>query len=564
MNYYLQTRSSEYGGRVHGDRHIPSSAPVISNASSPPDISKATSVAQTSSSFSEKTPLPKPALVSPAPLQPPDKTLSEKCKVDYHRPRMLEQDKNDEKHLKNKRVCEELVRMIHGKQSAQVRVSQLNLEDHPKKVLKSKKNRCSTQDIASGFMNDNNTRGIQLHSNVENISEVPAEAPEGKSMKKRGKYMGTNDGSKQPANSVSVRNDLCDVKSESQFVHKSNVAGRNHLSNPRHRRDDHILRREDKHISPSKDKHILRREDKRAVSGKLLRPRRLNRSDINARSKAKRVKGGGFSCKACRVHNLSKHDYYSHINGSVHFRKVKYCRKRRVACLKQAVSDAINNQVQRGDGNSVLFAELLTTVLSKQFTTHTSVDGHSYKPRLLQNQVSNIKACAKIPASTTMAGPSSEPQLLQTQAPEIQAHVEIEDSSGKTKTELAVDAEILAAPTSMAGPSYEAQLLQSQVSEIKARVEMENPSRETKPGLVVAAEILPPPFMTGPSCEPQLMRTQVSDTKAQVSESKKHVDIENLSDETKTVACPTEVKKTKAGASVSPQSGEGSESEQQL
>ncbi|XP_047148491.1 uncharacterized protein LOC124820773 [Vigna umbellata] len=689
-----QTWPSKDGGRVHGDRHIPSSAHVISNAPSPPDTSNTTPVVQPSSSFSGKTPLPKPA-----PLQPPDKTLSENCKVDYHKPRMLEQ--NDEKHQKNKRVCEELVQRsstIHGKQSGQVDISRLNLEDHTKKVQKSERNRCSTQDIASGFMDDNNTRDIQLHSNVETISEVPVEASEGKSREKGDKYMGTNDGSKQPANSVSVRNVLCDVKSESQFVHKSHVTGRNHLSKPRHtrddvksesqfvhkshvtgrnhlskprhtrddhilrreddhilrredkhilcreddhilhreddhilrreddhilrreddhilrredehilhREDDHILRREDKHILRSKGKHILPRGDKRAVSRKPLRPQGLYRPDINATLNAKSVelrKPGGknpmpFACDTCHLKLLSRQGYDAHIKEFTHIRKVEEVSKR-VTNLKQAVSDAINILVQRGDGNSALFVELLTTVLSKTQVTITE------------------------PAHTSVDGPSSEPQLLQS---EIQAHVDIEDSSGKTKTELAVDVEIPGAPTSMAGPSYEAQLLQSQVSEIKARVEKENPSRETKPRLVVAAEILAPTSMTGPSCEPQLLqtqgseikthvemenasgatkaelamaadipspasmsgpsyepllRTQASDTKAhvgienpsgeieielavtaevpaptsmtgvshepqllkaQVSESKKHVEIENLSDETKTVTCPTEVK----------------------
>jgi len=273
-----------------------------------------------------------------------------------------------------------------------------------------------------------------------------------------------------------------------------------------------------KRLNLSHDDLILSREDKQAVPVKPLRSKKLHRPDIKSRLKANRaqfrkgrnnpwVKVVPFTCNACHVKYMSRAAYDRHMNGSDHRAKLSES----VACLKQAVSDAINDQVQRGDGNSALFAELMTTVLSK-------------------TQVAAIEPvtcalAADIPAPTSLARPSSKPQLLHTQASEVQAQVETEDLSRKTKTELAVDAEILAAPTSMDGPSYEAQFLQTQVSEIKARVEMENASSETKTGLV-AAEILAPTFIAGPSCEPQLLPTQGSEIKT-------YVEVENPSGETK-------------------------------
>nr|KYP42139.1 hypothetical protein KK1_036453 [Cajanus cajan] len=335
------------GHGVGGGRHVPShsSGPAISNL---------------------------PARVQPP--VPPRKACCEICKVECNTPEILEQHRNGKKHQKNMRVHEELQRRnaINGQQSGQIPTSELNLTDQPEKVQESEKNGPPKQNMATGVIVDNHKKEIQLQNNAGNISEVPAEVPEGKTIdnsaagsrglkrKKKGgkgvKYMRTNDGSKavEPAQTVSFKCELCDVKCESQVVYQSHVTGRKHLSR---------LRRAHEYQASSGV------GQQQPLSGAHLGLQALYPTDINA------------------------------------------------------LSNAINAQVQQGDNDpQVLLAQLLMTVLSQGQVPATAP---------LAGAVA-----AQVPAPTSMAGPSYEPQLLQTQVSGITAHVQMENSSGGTKSEL--------------------------------------------------------------------------------------------------------------------------------
>ncbi|KAH1068465.1 hypothetical protein GYH30_006143 [Glycine max] len=337
-------------GRGHGmggGRHIPShsSGPAFSNV---------------------------PARVQPP--VPPRKVCCEICKVECNSPEILEQHKVGRKHQKNMRVHEESQRRnaINGQQSGKIPTSQLNLTDQPKEVQESEKNECPTENMGSGVIINSHKEEMQLQNNVGNISEVPAEVPEGKTednsaargqglkRKKKGgkggKYMRTNDGSKpvEPAQTMSFRCELCDVKCESQVVYQSHVAGKKHLSK---------LRRASSGVG---------QHQQQALSGALLGLQAIYPPDINA------------------------------------------------------LSNAINVQVQQGDNDpQVLLAQLLMTVLSQaqvpatapvtggvaaQIPVPTSMAGPSYEPQLLQTNPSG-ETKTELPGSsvgTQIEGGGSE------------------------------------------------------------------------------------------------------------------------------------------------------------
>ncbi|KAH1256377.1 hypothetical protein GmHk_03G006542 [Glycine max] len=337
-------------GRGHGmggGRHIPShsSGPAFSNV---------------------------PARVQPP--VPPRKVCCEICKVECNSPEILEQHKVGRKHQKNMRVHEESQRRnaINGQQSEKIPTSQLNLTDQPKEVQESEKNECPTENMGSGVIINSHKEEMQLQNNVGNISEVPAEVPEGKTednsaargqglkRKKKGgkggKYMRTNDGSKpvEPAQTMSFRCELCDVKCESQVVYQSHVAGKKHLSK---------LRRASSGVG---------QHQQQALSGALLGLQAIYPPDINA------------------------------------------------------LSNAINVQVQQGDNDpQVLLAQLLMTVLSQaqvpatapvtggvvaQIPVPTSMAGPSYEPQLLQTNPSG-ETKTELPGSsvgTQIEGGGSE------------------------------------------------------------------------------------------------------------------------------------------------------------
>jgi len=367
VNSYLQTGPSQYRGRggrggrpfrgagrgrghgrghgVGGVRHIPfhSSGPVVSNV---------------------------PARVQPP--VPPRKVCCEICKVECNSPEILEQHKVGKKHQKNMRVHEELQRRnaINEQQSGEIPTSQLNLTDQPKEVQESEKNGHPTENMGSGVIINNHEEEIQLQNNVGNMSEVPAEVPEGKTVDnsaargrglkrkkkggKGGKYMRTNDGSKpvEPAQTMSFRCELCDVKCESQVVYQSHMTGKKHLSK---------LRRASSGVG-----------QQQALSGALSGLQAVYPPDINA------------------------------------------------------LSNAINAQVQQGDNDpQVLLAQLLMTVLSQaqvpatapvtgaiasQIPAPTSMAGPSYEPQLLQTNSSG-ETKTELPGSsvsTQIEGGGSE------------------------------------------------------------------------------------------------------------------------------------------------------------
>ncbi|TKY63657.1 hypothetical protein E2542_SST13536 [Spatholobus suberectus] len=267
------------------------------------------------------------------------------------------------------RVHEELQRRnaINGQQSGQTPTSQLNLTDQPKKVQESEKNGCPTENMGSGVIVDNHKEEIQMQNNAGNISEVPAKVPEGKTgdnsavrgrglkRKKKGgkggKYMRTNDGSKpvEPAQTVSFRCELCDVKCESQVVYQSHVTGKKHLSR---------LKRAHDHQASSGV------GQQQALSGGHFGLQALYPPDINALSNAinAQVQQGDNDPQVLLAQLL-------------------------MTVLSQAQLPA---------------TAPVTGAMAAQIPAPTSMAGPSYEPRLLQTQVSEITAHVK------MENPSGE------------------------------------------------------------------------------------------------------------------------------------------------------------
>ncbi|XP_027335556.1 uncharacterized protein LOC113849679 [Abrus precatorius] len=326
------------GHGVGGGRHIPTNSfgPAISKSTA----AGATSVVEPSSSVSAQTPLPKAAQVSAAPR----KACCEICKVECNSPEILEQHKNGKKHKKNMKMHEQLQRRntINGQQSGQLRTSELILTDQPKEVQESKNNGCPSENMGSQVIVDHHKEEIQMQNNAGNISEVPAEVTEGKTLEssaaggrglkrkkkggKGGKYMKTNDGSRpvelpKPAQPVSFRCEMCDVKCESQVVYQSHVTGKKHLSR---------LKRAHSHQASA----VVGQQ---TLSGGMAGLQALYPPDINA------------------------------------------------------LSNAINAQVQQGDNDpQLLLAQLLMTVLSQAQVPATAHPTRDTKPELLPVQGSSV------------------------------------------------------------------------------------------------------------------------------------------------------------------------------
>ncbi|KAK7390206.1 hypothetical protein VNO78_25505 [Psophocarpus tetragonolobus] len=336
------------GHGVGGGRHVShSSGPAISNVPGVSVVAGATAVIEPSSSISAHTKLPKPARVQP-PVAP-RKVCCEICKVECNTPEILEQHKNGKKHQKNMRVHEELQRRnaMNGQQSGQIPTSQLNITDQSKKVQESEKNGCPTENMGPGVTVDNSKEEIQLQNNVGNISEVPAELPEEQTMdtsatrgrglkrKKKGgkgsKYMRTNDGSKpvEPAQTVTFKCQLCNVKCESHVVYQSHLTGKKHLAK-------------------------LRRAQDQASSGGLIGLQSLYPPDINALSNAinAQVQQGDNDPQVLLAQLLLS-----------------------VLQAQQTPATA------PGTGN-----------MASQFPAPTSMAGPSYEPQLLQTQLSGTMA----------------------------------------------------------------------------------------------------------------------------------------------------------------------------
>ncbi|KAK7390202.1 hypothetical protein VNO78_25501 [Psophocarpus tetragonolobus] len=173
----------------------------------------------------------------------------EVCKVYCRNLKILLQHKNGKGHQKNVRAYEKLLQRstnINEQQSDQIPTSQLNLTDRPK-VQESEINGCPIQNMAS---EDNRKKEIQLENNVENISEVPAEAPDCKTMynsaardqrlkgrRQRGEggnCLRTNDGSKPAEISKPVLWSFycktCDVKCDLEIDYRKHLKGKKHIN----------------------------------------------------------------------------------------------------------------------------------------------------------------------------------------------------------------------------------------------------------------------------------------------------------------------------------------------
>ncbi|KAL2337580.1 hypothetical protein Fmac_012026 [Flemingia macrophylla] len=374
---YRGTGRGRGHSRGHGvgvGRHIPShsSGPAFSNVPGAP-VTGSTSVVEHSSSVFMQKQLPKPARVQPP--VPPRKVCCEICNVECNTPEILEQHKNGKKHQKNMRVHEELQRhnAIKGQQSEQIPTSQLNLTDEPKKVRESEKNEFPKQNVPSGVIVDNHKEEIQQQNDAGNISEVPAELPVGKSM--------------------------------------DNSAARS---------------------------QGLKRKKKGGKGGKGVKYMRTN----DGSKPGEPPQTMSFKCELCNVKCESQVVYQSHVTGKKHLSRLRRAHDHQTSSgvgqqalsgahlgLQalyppdiNALSNAISAQIQQGDNDpQVLLAQLLMTVLSQGQVPATAPAG---------------SVAVQEPAPTSMAGPSYEPPLLQTQVSGATAHVQMENSSGETKTEL--------------------------------------------------------------------------------------------------------------------------------